>query len=122
MRKVGAVLTGTMLLLARAAFAEPPIDQASLEVAVDVSITEDEEWLVREYFAHSFDEPDALPEDITFAPGERLPAGLSLRPLPSKLEARLPARPGYEWLLAGHDALLVSKDGAIVVGVLSDIF
>jgi Ni/Co efflux regulator RcnB len=53
--------------------------------------------------------------------GYRLPPEVVMRPVPPQLIARLPARPGYQWRVAGSDLVLVAVSTAIVADVLADV-
>ena len=53
--------------------------------------------------------------------GKPLPPGIAKEFLPSDLVSQLPAYPGYEYLVAGKDVVLVNSTSQIVADVLSNV-
>ncbi|MGE0119619.1 MAG: anti-virulence regulator CigR family protein [Dongiaceae bacterium] len=54
------------------------------------------------------------------ARGGALPPGIAKRYLPNDLLVQLPARPGYQWMVAGTDVLLVAAATGLIVDILID--
>jgi len=79
--------------------------------------------LIREFYATQGAKPKPLPPGIAkrLARGKPLPPGIAKTRLPDGLVARLPARPDYQWALAGDVVVLIDPVG-IVVDVLREIF
>lgn len=65
-----------------------------------------------------------LPPGIrrTLARGKPLPPGIAQQRLPGSFVDRLPAYPGYEWIGAGTDLLLIQAGSRIIADVLVDVF
>jgi hypothetical protein len=63
----------------------------------------------------------SLPPGIAknLARGKKLPPGIAKAYLPQHLEAQLPAYPGYEYLVANKEVLLVNKASGVVADILS---
>ncbi|TCZ53914.1 hypothetical protein [Roseicella aquatilis] len=55
-------------------------------------------------------------------PGRPLPPGIEARPLPPALTVRLTYFPGYRYLAAGADLLLVAARTGLVASILPDAF
>ena len=66
---------------------------------------------------------NALPPGIrmNLARGKPLPPGIEKRFLPSNLVSTLPVYPGYEYLAAGNDVVLVNSTTGIVADILSGV-
>jgi hypothetical protein len=64
-----------------------------------------------------------LPPGIAMnvARGKPLPPGIQKVFLPSGLISQLPARPGFEYLQAGKDVLLVNSSTGVVSDILSNV-
>jgi Ni/Co efflux regulator RcnB len=103
-------------------------EQDAGDLLLDVAITAAEtaiiDEFIRAYGVSSFGAPQGLPPGIAknLARGKPLPPGIAKRYLPGSLLARLPARPGYEWLVVDNDILLVVAATAVLVDVLADAF
>lgn len=65
-----------------------------------------------------------LPPGIrkNLARGKPIPPGIAKTRLPGGYTGRLPQYPGYEWLGAGLDLLLVQTASGVVADVLFDVF
>lgn len=65
----------------------------------------------------------ALPPGIAMnlARGKPLPPGIAKRFLPQDLLSTLPVRPGYEYLAAGNNVVLVNSTTGIIEDVLSGV-
>ena len=63
-----------------------------------------------------------LPPGIAknLARGKPLPPGIAKRYLPGELEAQLPPRPGYEWVVVGPDVVLIATATGLVVDLIRD--
>jgi hypothetical protein len=88
----------------------PPYALGAPALAATVVIGADERRTITDYFRVN---------PYGAAP---LPPGIAKKYPPGPLLARLPPRPGYEWVLVGRDVLLVSLATAVVVDVLRDAF
>lgn len=51
--------------------------------------------------------------------GKPLPPGIAKRYLPEDLRLRLPARPGYEWLVVDRDIVLVDAASRVIAGMIA---
>ena len=87
------------------------------------SVTEVEIKLIREYYAGQGAKAKPLPPGIAknLARGKPLPPGIAKKRLPDALIVKLPARPNYQWVMAGNVIVLVDPVG-IVVDILKEIF
>jgi Ni/Co efflux regulator RcnB len=54
--------------------------------------------------------------------GGTLPPGIAKRTPPPELMRQLPQRPGQEWIVAGHDILLIEVATHVIVDVLTGMF
>lgn len=54
--------------------------------------------------------------------GGTLPPGIAKRYPPSDLMRQLPPRPGQEWIVAGHDILLIDAATHLIIDVLHGMF
>ena len=84
---------------------------------------QDQDVIAKYNAAHPFVGPE-LPPGIAMnlARGKPLPPGIEKRYLPDDLTKLLPSYPGYEYLSAGKNVLLVNKASNIVVEILSGKF
>ena len=99
------------------------------DVLLDLAITAAEIAIIAAYIdefgvAPFGGPPQGLPPGIAMnlARGKPLPPGIAKRYLPGNLLARLPPRPGYEWLVVDNDIFLVVAATAVIVDVLADAF
>lgn len=78
---------------------------------------------IRRHGVQAFGPPQGLPPGIAknLARGKPLPPGIAKRYLPQGLLAQLPPRPGYEWVTAGRDILLVDVVAAVIVDLLKGV-
>ena len=78
---------------------------------------------IRGYFQSNPIPVQGLPPGIArnLARGKKLPPGIAKRFMPSELQARLPAYPGYEMLIADRNILLVSVASGIITDILLDV-
>ena len=79
--------------------------------------------IVTDYFkAHPFT-TTPLPPGIAknLARGKPLPPGIAKVFLPEGLLSTLPAHPGYDYLVAGNDVLLVNSTTGIVSDILTNV-
>ena len=85
--------------------------------------TEVEIRIFREYYGAKGVKPKPLPPGIAknLARGKPLPPGIARTRLPNDLLVRLPARPDYQWVMAGNVVVLVDPVG-IVVDILREVF
>ena len=88
-----------------------------------VPASEAEIRIFREYYAVQSVKPKPLPPGIAknLARGKPLPPGIAQTRLPADLLAKLPVRPGYEWMAAGDVVVLIDPIG-VVVDILREIF
>lgn len=65
-----------------------------------------------------------LPPGIAknLARGKPLPPGIAKKYVPGPLLGQLPYYPGYEWMVAGTDLILVAIGTAIVADILKNVF
>ena len=77
---------------------------------------------IRGYFQSNPTQIQGLPPGIAknLARGKPLPPGIAKRYMPSNLQTRLPAYPGYELLIADRNVLLVSVATGIIADILLD--
>lgn len=101
--------------------AGPTVD---IGAGISVSFGIEETRLIRDYFRANPYDVKPLPPGIAknLARGKPLPPGIAKRYLPGELVAGLPARPGYERIIAGNDILLVSIATGIIVDILTGAF
>lgn len=87
-----------------------------------VQITDREARIFREYYAGK-PKPKPLPPGIAknLARGKPLPPGIAKTRLPGDLSRRLPARTGYEWVIANDVVTLIDAAG-IVRDILYKVF
>lgn len=97
------------------------------DVVLDLAITAAEIAIIAAYIdefglAPFGGAPQGLPPGIAknLARGKPLPPGIAKRYLPGNLLSRLPARPGYDWLVVDNDILLVVAGTALIVDILAD--
>ncbi|UCF21657.1 MAG: hypothetical protein JSU87_09210 [Gemmatimonadota bacterium] len=82
-----------------------------------------ERQIIVEFFAeHSF-KAQALPPGIAknLARGKPLPPGIAKKQIPAGLQARLPARAGFEISIFGNRIVLLEASG-LVVDILEGVF
>jgi Ni/Co efflux regulator RcnB len=121
-------LTLATSMAASAAFAQPPDHRKHQHPGQGTSqggITI-EEAVVRAIFREEralLDTQSSLPPGIrkNLARGKPLPPGLAKR-FDSRVNARLPQYPGYEWQQIGRDAVLVAVTTGVVEAILGNIF
>lgn len=91
--------------------------------AVGVRFSSQERQLVLSYLRDTRYAPEPLPPGIAknLARGKALPPGIAKRYPPQDLLVRLPQRPGYEYLIAGRDLLLVAAATGVIVDVLREV-
>jgi hypothetical protein len=58
---------------------------------------------------------------MNVARGKPLPPGIAKRYLPNDLKRLLPSYPGYDYLIAGNDVLLVDKINNIVTDIFAGL-
>ena len=126
MRTAVSLLLAAVLALPTPAFAGnkgkkmsgKPTVEAPASDAVTILITATERSIILGYVSeHSGALPaQPLPPGIAknLARGKPLPPGIAKRYLPSELVAQLPPRPGYEWVVAGTDVVLMAATGLVV--------
>ena len=75
------------------------------------------------YYADKPKKARALPPGVArkYARGRRLPPGVAKQSLPSDLERRLHAQPGYQYVAVDSDVLLIAVSTGIVVDILFDV-
>ena len=137
MRSVLSLLLAAVLALPTPAFAGnkgkktsgKPAVEAPASDAVRILITATERSIILGYVSeHSGALPGTLasaqplPPGIAknLARGKPLPPGIAKRYLPGELVAQLPPRPGYEWVVAGTDVVLMAAATGLVVDILRD--
>ena len=78
---------------------------------------------IREYYADKPRSVREVPPGVArnYARGRKLPPGIARRPLPPELVARLPARPGYQYVAVDRDVLVVAVSTGIVTDILLDV-
>ena len=120
---VGAIAAGPVMAQGKDKHGGKGKPSADHPKAVTVAITDVDVRLIREYYAGKGAKPKPLPPGIAknLARGKPLPPGIAKKRLPDALIVRLPARPNYEWIMAGNVIVLVDPVG-IVVDVLKEIF
>ena len=94
--------------------------EVRVQQSVGFSITERQ--IIVEFFATHRQAAEALPPGIAknLARGKRLPPGIAKRPIPSGLQAQLPARVGVEVSIFGDRIVLLQASG-VVVDILEGI-
>ena len=94
--------------------------EVRVQQSVGFSITERQ--IIVEFFATHRQAAEALPPGIAknLARGKRLPRGIAKRPIPSGLQAQLPARVGVEVSIFGDRIVLLQASG-VVVDILEGI-
>ncbi len=82
-----------------------------------------ERQIIVEFFAEHSYKAQALPPGIAknLARGKPLPPGIAKKHLPAGLQARLPARVGFEISIFGNRIVLLEASG-LVVDILDGIF
>src|SRR5262249_62199326 len=95
--------------------------------ALTILITATERSIILGYVSeHGGSFPGApaqpLPPGIAknLARGKPLPPGIAKRYLPGELEAQLPPRPGYAWVVVGTDVVLLAAATGLVVDLIRD--
>ena len=75
------------------------------------------------YYADKPKKARTLPPGVArkYARGRRLPPGVAKQSLPSDLERRLHAQPGYQYVAVDSDVLLIAVSTGIVVDILFDV-
>jgi len=89
-------------------------------VTVEATFTATEQNLIMQYFQQHKVGSKRLPPGIAknLARGKPLPPGIAKRFLPQDLETTLPARSGYERVIAGSDVLLIDAATQVVTDIL----
>jgi hypothetical protein len=136
--------TVSFALLASAALADPPegkgrghggrdrdddsasATNAALEVGIGVALavfTDRDRDTIGGYFDQHRYGAQRLPPGIAknLARGKPLPPGIAKKQLPGNLVAGLPRRPGYDYVMAGSDVLLVEVATRVVTDILRDV-
>ena len=97
--------------------------------AVDIGvslITATERSIISNYIQTNpgFAQAQPLPPGIAkkIARGGTMPPGIAKRYFPSDLMARLPPRPGQQWIVAGTDILLVDSATQLVLDIFGNAF
>jgi hypothetical protein len=97
----------------------------AIEIGVSL-ITATERSIISNYIQTNpgFAQAQPLPPGIAkkIARGGTMPPGIAKRYFPNDLMARLPPRPGQQWIVAGTDILLVNSATQLVVDILSNAF
>jgi Ni/Co efflux regulator RcnB len=78
---------------------------------------------IRQVFGrHEWTHADALPPGIrkNLARGKPLPPGIAKR-VEGPLARDLPYYPGYEWTVAGEDALLIDSATRVIVDIIDNV-
>jgi Nickel/cobalt transporter regulator len=106
-----------------------PRVEAQTNQAVVTLITVTEQSIILGYVSqHSGSLPvglataKPLPPGIAkkLARGGSLPPGIAKRYLPGELQAQLPPRPGYEWVVVGTDVVLIAVATGLIVDIIWD--
>jgi len=106
-----------------------PGTEAPATDALTILITATERSIILGYVSeHGGSLPGApapaqpLPPGIAknLARGKPLPPGIAKRYLPDGLEAQLPPRPGYQWVVVGPDVVLIAAATGLVVDLIRD--
>jgi len=84
--------------------------------------SDNDRTVITNYFNNNPFPVTALPPGIAknLALGKPLPPGIAKRFLPPDLAASLPNYPGYEYLVAGQDVLLVNTTTNVVADILKN--
>jgi hypothetical protein len=126
--------TASLALLASAALADPPPGKgkgkahrddngSAVEIGITIAFSPQERDVINTYFdRHSYG-VQRLPPGIAknLARGKPLPPGIAKKQLPGDLLAGLPRHPGYDYVLAGTDVLLVEIATNVVTDVLRGV-
>ncbi len=108
----------------------PAVEAHATDAVATILITATERSIILGYVSgHSGSLPGAfagaqpLPPGIAknLARGKPLPPGIAKRYLPGELEARLPARPGYQWVVVGTDVVLIAAATGLIVDIILDV-
>lgn len=85
--------------------------------------TETDKTTITNFFNNNPITATALPPGIAMnlARGKPLPPGIAKRFLPNDLLSQLPARPGFDYLLVGNDAVLVNQSTGVVADILTNV-
>jgi hypothetical protein len=127
----------SLALLASTALADPPPgkgphkgkvhhdDGGANAVSIDLAVvfSPQERDVINTYFdRHSYG-AQRLPPGIAknLARGKPLPPGIAKKRLPGDLLAGLPRHPGYDYVLAGTDVLLIEVATNVVVDILRGV-
>jgi len=97
--------------------------EAAVRVQPSVGFSITERQIIVEFFATHQQGAETLPPGIAknLARGKRLPPGIAKRPIPSGLQAQLPARVGVEVSIFGDRIVLLEASG-LVVDILEGVF
>jgi hypothetical protein len=99
---------------------------AALEVGIGAAIalfTDNDRQIIGGYFDQHRYGAQRLPPGIAknLARGKPLPPGIAKKMLPGDLVAGLPRRPGYDYIMAGSDVLLVEAATHVVADILRNV-
>ena len=105
----------------------PAVEEQTSDAVATILITTTERSLILGYVSEHGNRLPAglatakpLPPGIAkkLARGGSLPPGIAKRYFPSELIAELPPRPGYGWVVAGTDIVLIELASNLVVDIL----
>jgi hypothetical protein len=99
---------------------------AAIEVGLGVAMamfTDNDRATIGGYFDQHRYGAQRLPPGIAknLARGKPLPPGIAKKMLPGDLVAGLPRRPGYDYIMAGSDVLLVEAATHVVSDILRNV-
>lgn len=140
--KAFIVAAASCALLASAALADPPPGKgphgkgnrggdagrsddfgSAVEIGLSVVFSTQERDTIHQYFERNAYGAQTLPPGIAknLARGKPLPPGIAKKQLPGNLLTSLPRRPGYDYVMAGSDVLLVEVATHVVTDILRDV-
>jgi hypothetical protein len=99
---------------------------AAVEIGLGIAMavfTDQDRSMIGGYFEEHGYGAQRLPPGIAknLARGKPLPPGIAKKMLPGDLVAGLPRRPGYDYVMAGSDVLLVEAATHVVADILRDV-
>ncbi len=102
------------------------VEKVLTKAVIGALITVAERAIIGDYgdsHRSAFAGAEALPPGIAkkVARGGALPPGIAKKMPPGGLLARLPARPGQEWLVVGTDLLIIQIATGAIVDVLKNV-
>lgn len=131
------IAVAAMCLVAASALAAPPADKgpkgkghhaesgdsAAVAVGIEAMFSIEERNAIEGYFVQHPASPQRLPPGIAknLARGKPLPPGIAKKALPGRLVSALPPRPGYQYVMAGSDVLLVEVATQVVTDILRNV-